>query len=309
MKKSVYVILLFLICFTSAPAQSVTIQERLGYSKDTKLLIIHADDIGVSHSENIASIYAMEHGSVNSGSIMVPCPWFGEIAAYAKDNQDADFGLHLTLTSEWKYYKWGPLTMVNEVPGLVDDNNHLFGNRNDFKTHASALEVEKELRFQIETALKYGIQLTHLDSHMFTLYLKPEYLDVYKKLGREYKLPILLNKEYLALFGLDIERSIDKEDIVVDNLYMALPEDYKKGMGNYYSETMRTLSPGLNVILLHAAYSNEEMKAVTVDHEGFGADWRQQDFNFFTSDTCGEIIKEEKIQLITWREIKDKLIN
>jgi len=309
MKKSAYFILLFYICFSSASAQSVTIQERLGYTKDTKLLIIHADDIGVSHSENKASIYAMEYGSVNSGSIMVPCPWFGEIAAYAKDNPDADFGLHLTLTSEWKYYKWGPLTMINEVPGLVDDNNQLFDNWDDLKTHASALEIEKELRSQIETALKYGIQVTHLDSHMFALYLKPEYLDVYKKLGREYKLPILLNKEYLTFFGLDIQRNIDKEDIVVDNLYMAFPEDYKKGMENYYSETMRALSPGLNVILLHAAYSDEEMKAITVDHVDFGADWRQQDFDFFTSETCEKIIKEEKIQLITWREIKDKLIN
>lgn len=90
---------------------------------------------------------------------------------------------------------------------------------------------------------------------------------------------------------------------------MAFPEDYKKGMENYYSETMRALSPGLNVILLHAAYSDEEMKAITVDHVDFGADWRQQDFDFFTSETCEKIIKEEKIQLITWREIKDKLIN
>lgn len=293
----------------STYAQSISIQERLGYSKNTKLLIIHADDIGVSHSENSASIYALENGSVNSGSIMVPCPWFGEIAAYAKDNPDVDFGLHLTLTSEWKYYKWGPLSLKNEVTGLLDDNNYLFNNTNDLKNHASAFEVEKELRSQIETALKYGIEVTHLDSHMFALYSKPEYMAVYKKLGKEYKLPILLSKEDLISSNLDVEKNISDEDIVVDKIYMAEPKDYQKGLKNYYIETIKAMSSGLNVILLHAAYNDEEMKAITVDYTDFGADWRQQDFNFFTSNACKKLLKKEKIQLITWREIKNKLIN
>ena len=308
MKKSICVLIITLLFNWTSYAQPISIQEKLGYAKDTKLLIIHADDIGVSHSENIASSYAMENGSVNSGSIMVPCPWFPEIAAYASAHPDADFGLHLTITSEWKYYKWKPLSSSNEVPGLVDENNFFYGRRADVLNNASAMEVEQELRTQIETALKYGIQITHLDSHMFTLYLKPEYLAVYKKLGKEYKLPILLNKEYMTLFGLDFEKSIDAGDIVVNKVYMALTEDYEKGMDQYYTEILKTLQPGLNEILLHAAYSNEEMQAVTIDHSGFGADWRQQDFNFFTGEACNKIIHEEKIQLITWREIKDKLI-
>ena len=210
MKKSICIILLTLPFIWTSYAQSISIQERLGYSKDTKLLIIHADDIGVSHSENIASIYAMENGSVNSGSLMVPCPWFPEIAAYASTHPNADFGLHLTITSEWKYYKWKPLSSSKEVPGLVNENNFFYGRRAEVKNNASASEIEKELKNQIETALKYGIQITHLDSHMFGLYLKPEFLEVYKKLGKEYKLPILLNKEYMTLFGLDFEHSIEE---------------------------------------------------------------------------------------------------
>lgn len=288
-------------------AQSVTIQERLGYPADTKLLIIHADDIGVSHSENIASIHAIENGSVNSGSIMVPCPWFPEIAAYAAEHRDFDFGLHLTLTSEWQYFKWGPITSINEVPGLLTEYNHFYRSRNDLKTHASAEEVEKELRSQIELALKYGIDVTHLDSHMFTLYLRPDYLAVYKKLGREYKLPILLNAEYLTLFGLEANEHIN-EDIVVDKVYMAYSPDFEKGMANYYTEVLKNMQPGLNIILLHAAYDNEEMRGVTSNHPGYGSAWRQQDFDFFTSEACENLVKEGSIQLITWREIRDKLI-
>ncbi|MBK8504392.1 MAG: polysaccharide deacetylase family protein [Saprospiraceae bacterium] len=307
MRRLFLFILLLQLYAGSNNAQSISIQERLGYHAGTKLLIIHADDIGVSHSENMASIYAMENGSVNSGSIMVPCPWFPEIAAYASSHPEADFGLHLTITSEWKYLKWGPVSSWNTVPGLVNDFNHFYSSRNDVKSNASAEEIEREIRGQIELALKYGIPITHLDSHMFTLYLKPEYLAVYKKLGKEYKLPILLNAEYLTLFGLDAEQHIN-EDIVVDKVYMAYPPDYEKGMANYYSESMRTMQPGLNIILLHAAYCNDEMQAVTGVSSGYGAEWRQQDFNFFTSDACKQLISDENIQLITWREIRDKLI-
>ena len=307
MQKSTFIILLSFIYSLTTLGQNLSIQEKLGYSRDAKLLIIHADDIGVSHSENAASIYALEHGSVNSGSIMVPCPWFPEIAAYAKNHPDADFGIHLTLNSEWTYYKWGPISSPEEVPGLINDTNHLFDNWDDVKNNASAQEIEKELRSQIETALKYGINPTHLDTHMFALYLKPEFLAVYKKLGKEYKLPVLLNKAYLNYFELNAEENLNDEDIVVDNIYMAFPEDFKKGMNNYYIETLRNLPIGLNVLLLHAAFNNEEMKAITIGKTDFGAEWRQQDFNFFTSDVCKQILKEEKIELITWKEIKNKL--
>ena len=307
MAKFIFTIATFFLITTAGHAQLASIQERLGYPADTKLLIIHADDIGVSHSENIASIHAMENGSVNSGSMMVPCPWFPEIAAYAAEHPESDFGLHLTITSEWKYFKWGPISPITEVPGLLTDFNHFYRSRKDVKSNATAEEIEKELRSQIELALKYGIDITHLDSHMFTLYLKAEYLEVYKKLGREYKLPILLNAEYLTLFGLDADKHIN-EDIVVDKVYMAYSPDYEQGMANYYTESIQSMQPGLNIILLHAAYNNEEMRGVTSNHPGYGAEWRQQDFNFFTSDACKKVVAEENIQLITWREIKDKLI-
>src|ERR1700761_1492388 len=112
-------VLLTMLTF-GVSAQQKSVQEMLGYPKDAKLLIIHADDLGVTHSENVASISALETGSVRSASMMVPCPWFPEMAAYARTHPEKDLGLHLTLTSEWKYYKWGPVTPEAEVPGLVN---------------------------------------------------------------------------------------------------------------------------------------------------------------------------------------------
>src|SRR5258705_865814 len=124
--KKVSIILLSTLSSACIVSQAKTIQERLGYPKDEKLVIIHADDLGVSHSENAASTAALEKGSVSSASIMVPCPWFPEIAAYAESHPAADLGLHITLTSEWKYYKWGPVTAKEKVPGLINKNGFLY---------------------------------------------------------------------------------------------------------------------------------------------------------------------------------------
>ena len=307
---SILLLLLFIGC---SEAQQKTLQERLGFSRDTKLVIIHADDIGVSHSENAATIAAMEKGMVNSGSIMVPCPWFPEIAAYASAHPDADFGLHLTLTSEWRLYKWGPTLPRDQVPGLVNARGYLYGSVEDVGKHASVQEVELELRSQIERAKEFGINPTHFDTHMGSVMAKPEFISVYIKLGREYKVPVLLNGDVLntdaAIKSLKIYAT--EKDIVVDKVWMAADEDYQggaDGMVQYYTKVLTSLQPGLNCLLLHAAYDNEEMQAITERKGGFGSTWRQADFNFFTSIECRRMIAEQHIQLITWREIKNKLL-
>lgn len=179
------IILVTLLAINStAFAQQKTIQERLGYSKETKLLIIHADDIGVSHSENSASIYTMEKGVVNSGSIMVPCPWFPEISDYAKSHPNADIGLHLTLTSEWRNYKWGPVTSKDKVPSLLDEQGYFNSGTLALMKNGKPEEVEMELRAQIERAKKFGIDPTHFEAHMAGAVSTPEFLRIYIKLGR-----------------------------------------------------------------------------------------------------------------------------
>lgn len=300
---------LFLITFSVvALSQPKTIQEQLGYSKDTKLLIIHADDLGVAHSENMASIQAMEKGSVNSASIMVPCPWFPEIAAYAKSHPNADLGLHLTLTSEWKVYKWRPVAPHNQVASLLDENGYLNETVEGFLKTASAQEVEIELRSQIERAKHFGIDPTHLDAHMGAAFATEKFLEVLIKLGHEFKIPVMISKDFSRVLNIDYTKLIGDKDIVVDRVIIASGRDYKTGMENFYTQQIKSLQPGLNIILLHAAFDNDEMKAVTVDHEDYGAAWRQHDFNFFTSEACKKLIADEKIKVITWKEIRDKIV-
>ncbi len=299
--------LLTLVCLFIAfiAAAQTTLQEKLGYSKNAKLLIIHADDWGVSHSENAASFYAIEHGSVSSGSIMVPTPWFPEVAAYANAHPKADLGLHLTLTSEWKYLKWKPVASREQVPHLTDVNGFLFPGVDSVLIKGNREEVETELRAQIERAKQFGIDFTHLDSHMGTLYAKADFLQVMIKLGREYKVPVMLNNLILAL---NHETNITDKDVVIDSIYIENPPDYKNGTDAFYTRIVNNLQPGVHEIILHAAYDDSEMKAVTVDHPDYGAAWRQADFNFFTSEKCKQLLKQNGIQVITWREIRDKLL-
>src|SRR6266550_7013952 len=135
-----------------------TLLERLGYPADAKLLIVHADDLGMARSVNAATIKAFESGLVSSGSIMVPCPWLPEIAAYARSHPDADLGLHLTLTSEWKLYRWGPVLGKDRVPSLLDGNGYLYHLEDEAASHMDVKEAEAEIRAQIARARALGIQ-------------------------------------------------------------------------------------------------------------------------------------------------------
>jgi len=307
MKKASFILLstLFSACIFS---QSKTIQERLGYPKDAKLVIIHADDLGVSHSENAASIIALQKGSVSSASIMVPCPWFPEIAAYAQSNPSADLGLHLTLTSEWKYYKWGPVTAKEKVPGLINKNGFLYSSVDSVYQNASAAEIETEIRNQVVRAKQFGIDPTHLDAHMGTALQRYDYFRAYLKVGHEFKIPVFIPKQLELPLKVKFDTILNDKDVLVDNILSASPQDFKNGFANFYTNGIKNLKPGLTYLIIHTAYDNDEMRAVTIDHPDWGAAWRQEDFNFFTSPECKQALKDNNIYVITWKEIRDKIV-
>src|SRR5438874_8693503 len=154
---------LSVLMVASGHAQTKTVAERLGYPEDSKLLIIHADDLAVAHSVDAASFDALDKNAVTSASVMVPCPWLNEVAAYAKDHPNADLGLHLTLTSEWKIYRWGPVAPSNQVAGLLGPDGTLWSDTPSVAQHAKPDEVEREIRAQVERAMAIGIHPTHFD--------------------------------------------------------------------------------------------------------------------------------------------------
>lgn len=305
MKKLTAHILIAVVLFAhSGVSAQQSVSERLGYAKDDKLLIIHADDLGVSHSTNAASIASLEKGSVNSASIMVPCPWFPEIATYArKYGKKHDFGIHLTLNSEWGYYKWGPVSPLSEVPSLVDRNGYFHTSLDSLLANGKPREVELELRNQVKKALDMGIDVTHLDAHMYAARRTEAFMKAYINVGRHFMLPMLLTQEEKILENITLREN----DVVVDRLYQAFDEDYDMGLEKYYTQLLDHLEPGLNCLLIHTAFNTDESKAMTVGHTYWGARWRQEDFDFFTSEKCRDLLEKNNIKLVTWREIRDKI--
>ncbi|MFT0715316.1 polysaccharide deacetylase family protein [Flagellimonas lutimaris] len=279
--------------------------QRLGFEKNTKLLIIHADDAGLAHSENQATIQALEKGIVNSYSIMVPCAWFHEMAMFAKNNPQYDLGIHLTLTCEWENYRFGPVLSVSEVPSLVDKHGHFFKKREQLRENATPEDVEKELRAQIEKALNYGLAPTHIDSHMYSVGSHPDFFKIYKRLGKEYNLPVLVNEQLMQMVGLDPKSNLEEGDFVIDRTYVGEYRYFEKeGLAAYYQSVLENLDPGQNLILIHPAFNEHEMQGVTINHPNFGSQWRQQDYDFFTSEKTKATLQKHNIQLVTWGDIK-----
>ena len=279
-----------------------TLAERLGYPAGTKLLIVHADDLGETHAVNAAALKALQGGTINSASLMVPCPWFPEIADYAKSHPDADFGLHLTLTSERVYYRWGPVAPTDKVPSLVDQNGYFHHEWKEHE-HIDAKEVEIELRAQIERALAMGVRPTHLDSHQYRLIMNgKELFDAMLRVAHEYKLPVFVTRDWFADHPY-LPASLGPSDIVLDHTVTIEPEIPPEKWAEFYLTALKNLKPGVTEFVIHPGYDDDELRAATRERSTWGSAWRQRDYDFFTSDQFREILAQQQIKLITWREL------
>jgi len=301
---SFWVLFLFAIAACEAFAQDTqkSLAEKLGFSRDAKLLIVHADDVGVTHSVNAATIKGLESGLVNSASIMVPCPWFPEIADYAKSHPDADFGLHLTLTSERVYYRWGPVASKDKVPSLVDENGYF---HHDWTptTRINPGEVELELRAQIDRAYAMGIRPTHLDSHQYRLFDNGKDLfEVVIRIAHDYKLPVFVARDWFRDRPY-MEKSLGPADVTIDHTVTVAPSVPQDKWADFYKTAVKNLQPGVTEFVIHLGYADEELKAATRERDTWGAAWRQRDFAFFTSQEFRQLLAEQNIKLVTWREI------
>ncbi len=286
----------------SAQTNNKSLAEKRRFSPKTKLLIVHADDVGMTHSVNAATIAALETGFVNSASIMVPCPWFPEIADYAKSHPQTDFGLHLTLTSERIYYRWGPVASKDKIPSLVDENGDFHHDWNAV-TRIDPKEAELELRAQIDRAYAMGIRPTHLDSHQYRLIDNgKELFQEFLRVAHDYKLPAFVARDWFAGRPY-LESALSPADIVLDHTVTIDPNVPPEKWSEFYKTALKNLQPGITEFVIHLAYADEEMKAATRERDTWDAAWRQRDFAFFTSAEFRQLLREQNIRLITWREL------
>ncbi len=297
----------FLVFATSAAhAQNKTVAERLGYPADSKLLIVHADDLAVAHSVDTASFDALDKKAISSASIMVPCAWLTEVAFYAKNHPDADLGLHLTLTSEWKVDRWGPVESTDKVTSLLDPSGYLWPETLPAARNLKPEEAEREIRAQIDRAIALGIHPTHLDSHMGALFSTPELFAVYVKVAHEYKLPFLAVR--LPTAPADLISILSEKDVILDSVVMANPAVRANEWREFYVNAVKNLKPGLTEMIVHLGHDDSELQAVTLDHPDFGSAWRQRDYDFVTSPEFKKALVENHVILVKWKDIK-KLVN
>ncbi len=301
MKSLLWSSVLSLLVVTTLPAQTRTIAERLGYPANAKLLILHADDLAVAHSVNVASLSALDSGAISSGSAMVPTPWLAEVAAYARAHPNADLGLHLTITSEWETYRWGSVESKDKVPSLLDRDGTFPRETDVVATRATVLEVERELRAQIDRAITVGIRPTHLDSHMGALFSTPELFATYVKVAREYRLP------FLAMRGdprTAPQPPLSIHDVLLDTLIAADVSTPRDQWAKFYLDAIANLKPGLTEMLVHLGHDDAELQAVMVNHEPYGSTWRQRDYDVVRSAEFKRALKANNVILVTWRELQ-----
>jgi predicted glycoside hydrolase/deacetylase ChbG (UPF0249 family) len=267
---------------------------------------VHADDLAVAHSEDAASFDALDRNAVTSASIMIPCPWLTEVAAYAKEHPDADLGLQLTLTSEWKTYRWGPIEPRDKAPSLFDPSGYLWMDTPQAARALKADEVEREIRAQIERAIAMGMHPTHLDRHMGALFSRPDLFAVYLKVAREYKLP------FLAFIGpstpAELSSLVSEKDLLLNFVAIVGPDVRPAGWDTFYSNAIRKLKPGITELIVHLGYDNAELQAVTAGYVAYGSAWRQRDYDFVSSADFNKLLEENHVILIKWKDLK-KLLN
>jgi chitin disaccharide deacetylase len=293
-------------------AQEQTYAERLGWPKGAKVLMIHADDGGMSHASNAATIETIEAGTVTSVSIMMPCPWVPGFVEYLKENPDVDAGVHLTFTAEWTPYRWRPVAGPDAVPGLVDEAGYMHDNVPLVRQHATADEIEKEMRAQIALARKQGIDITHMDSHMGTLFAAPEYFERYVKVAIEEQIPMLIaggharrvrqgDSEAFRRLEPYIEKIWDAGLPVLDDIDTSSYNWKTRDKKQHFIDMIRNLQPGVTWFNVHPTKPTEEAAVITEDRELLYGDYLA-----LIDPEVKQAIEDEGVILTTWRELKQR---
>jgi chitin disaccharide deacetylase len=303
-------ILALSLCCPAAAGQ--TFAQRLGWKLTDVAVILHVDDAGMSHSSNLGAIEAMGQGVATSCSVMMPCSWVSEMARHLKAHPDLDSGVHLTLTSEWQLYRWGPVAGKSQVPGLVDLEGCLWRSVQEVARSASPDEVEREMRAQVDRAETLGIPITHLDSHMGTLFARPDYFERFVKLGVEKKVPVLVvssraphltDRDRQAAQQLEpwVKKTWNSGLPVLDDLVTDYTSAKNETKIQHLIDVLGDLKPGVTEIIFHASKPTDEFPLITGSSAARGADLQA-----LIAPEVKKFIQERGIILTTWKELKER---
>jgi chitin disaccharide deacetylase len=269
-----------------------TLAERLGYGADARLVIVNCDDLGSSRSANVAIYEALRDGLATSATLMVPCPWARDAAAMYRGE---DIGVHLTLNAEWETYRWGPIT---HSPSLLDGDGGFPRTVQDVWDHADIDEVRKECRAQIERAIYWGFDVSHLDSHMGTLQLRADFFDVYVEMAVEFGLPLrMAGGAAERMVGFPYRRLAAEEGVLFPDHFVYT----RVGSRREIEKACFDLRPGVTEMYLHPARDTDELRA---SHPDWAS--RVEDHALLTADPAfSDLFERAGAVLVGYREIRD----
>jgi chitin disaccharide deacetylase len=284
--------------------------ERLGYPPGKKVIMLHADDAGMCEEANIATKKYLLDGYIQSAAAMPPCPEFEDMIAWAIEHPEIDLGLHLTLTSEWKDYRWPSVSPVSEVPGLIDEEGMLWHEVPDVVQHATPEEVNKEIRAQIDKSIALGYRPDHIDTHMGTLYGSPEYAKVFLQTAMDYGIPAnaIDLSDSLVVANYRQAGYPLTDDLIefmefytlpkVDNFTSAPNAKTYEEKVESFKELIRSLSPGITEIIFHPSVPSENLKSIT-------GSWQQRNWEaeMFADPDMIQFFEDEGIIFTNWKEI------
>ena len=295
----------------SARQDNATYAEQLGWPKGTRALILHVDDVGMSYDTELGTIEAIEKGVANSLSVMMPTPWVPHAVEWIKAARP-DAGLHLTLTSEWKSYRWGPVAGKPAVPGLVDPQGALWPDVASVVKNATADEVEREIRAQLDRARTMGFEPTHLDSHMGTLFATDAFIERYIKVGIEQKIPVMFpggHNFYISQSSpgrtaeaREIGRRIWAAGLpVLDDLHNNSYDWKTEDKVDRYIDAVRGLKPGITMMIMHCTRPTEVFAQISSS-----GTTRLGDLKAMLDPRLRQALADEHIVLTTWRELMER---
>ncbi|MCG7407872.1 polysaccharide deacetylase family protein [Paenibacillus sp. ACRRX] len=287
--------------------------ERLGFDHNQRLLIVNADDFGMCRSVNEAIKQLLQEEVISSATIMMPCAWSEDAARWSAANRQFDVGVHLTLTSEWDGYKWGPVCQRRDTSSLTTEHGYFPASCLVVEQKAEVEQIRHEFIAQIEAALHQGIDVSHLDNHMGSVYgleTGRDFLQLVFDLCSAYDLPFRLPKagmnvppELTALAKQRAEQAGELGIMILDDLLglryaLETGETYEVAKASMCA-LLRGLQPGLSEIIIHPAYVSDELKSITPH-------WQKRGFEFdlFRDPDIRELLREENIQLVRWLDVR-----